>query len=80
MPASPSIMERVEGIVGTQWTATSAPTGTSVEAYAIAADEFEAQLAALRTLVEKDLRGLEEKMEGAGAPFTPGRLPVWHKE
>jgi photosystem II stability/assembly factor-like uncharacterized protein len=80
MPTSPSIMERVEGIVGTQWTATSAPTGTSVEAYAIAADEFEAQLAALRTLVEKDLRGLEEKMEGAGAPFTPGRLPVWHKE
>ncbi len=80
MPTGPSITDRVEGIVGTQWAATSAPTGTSLEAYDIAADEFTVQLAALRTLVEKDLRGLEQRLEGAGAPYTPGRIPVWHKE
>ena len=80
MPTAPSITDRVEGIVGTQWTATSAPTGTSIEAYSIAADEFGTQLAALRTLVGKDLKGLEDKMEGAGAPYTPGRIPEWRKE
>ena len=80
MPTAPSITDRVEGIVGTQWTTTSAPTGTSLDAYAIAADEFQVQLAALTTLVEKDLRGLEEKLEGAGAPWTPGRIPEWKKE
>ena len=80
MPTAPSITDRVEGIVGTQWTATSAPTGTSVDAYSIAADDFGAQLAALRALVGKDLKALEDKMEGAGAPYTPGRLPDWKKE
>ncbi|HWC65709.1 MAG TPA: glycosyl hydrolase [Thermoanaerobaculia bacterium] len=80
IPTAPSITDRVEGIVGTQWVATSAPTGTSLEAYDIAADEFTVQLAALKTLVEKDLRALEEKLEGAGAPWTPGRIPQWHKE
>src|SRR5262249_15388936 len=73
MPMSPSITDRVEGIVATQWTATSAPTGTSLEAYDIAADDFTVQLAALRTLVERDLHALEQKLEGAGSPWTPGR-------
>ncbi|HET7452456.1 MAG TPA: glycosyl hydrolase, partial [Thermoanaerobaculia bacterium] len=80
MPTAPSITDRVEGIVATQWTATSAPTGTSLEAYDIAADDFTAQLAALRTLVEKDLRALDGKLESAGAPWTPGRFPEWRKE
>ena len=80
MPTAPSISDRVDNIVGTQWTATSMPTGTSVDAYAVASDEFEVQLAALKTLVEKDLRGLEERMEKQGAPYTPGRVPDWKKE
>jgi hypothetical protein len=80
LPTAPSITDRVEGIVATQWTVSTAPTHTSLDAYAIASDEFEVQLAALKTLVEKDLRGLEEKMEKQGAPFTPGRIPEWHKE
>jgi len=80
LPTAPSITDRVEGIVATQWTVTSAPTRTSLDAYSIASGEFEVQLAALKTLVEKDLRGLEEKMEKMGAPYTPGRIPDWKKE
>ena len=79
-PTAPAITDRVEGIVGTQWLATSAATGTSVEAYAIASDEFESLLAKLKTLVEVDLKAVEARMEAAGAPWTPGRFPVWHKE
>ena len=59
---------------------TVAPTSTSREAYAIAAEAFDSQLAALRKLVETDLRALEGAMEKAGAPWTPGRVPAWTRE
>ena len=72
--------DRIRAIVGAQWSATVAPTGTSRKAYADAADAFEKQLATLRTLVETDLRTLETAMEKAGAPWTPGRLPTWVRE
>ncbi len=79
-PAPLSIGERVDAIVGAQWSTTVAPTGTSREAYANAAAAFETQLAALRTLVERDLRALETALEQAGAPWTPGRIPTWSRE
>jgi hypothetical protein len=72
--------ERVRAIVSAQWSATVAPTGTSQQAYANAAEAFEKQLTALRTLFETDLRGLETAIEKAGAPWTPGRVPTWVKE
>jgi hypothetical protein len=80
VPVPMSTADRVEAIVGTHWSATVAPTGTSREAYAVASAAFETQLATLRTLVETDLRALEAAMENAGAPFTPGRVPTWTKE
>ena len=79
-PTPMTTTDRVRAIVGAQWSATVAPTGTSRKAYADAADAFEGQLAALRTLVDSDLRALEAAMEKAGAPWTPGRLPIWVRE
>jgi photosystem II stability/assembly factor-like uncharacterized protein len=79
-PTAMSTVDRVQAIVGTHWSATVAPTGTSREAYATASDAFETQLATLRTLVETDLRALEGAMEKAGAPWTPGRVPTWTRE
>ena len=79
-PTPMSTSDRVDAIVGTQWSATVAPTGTSRKAYTDAADAFEKQLATLRTLVETDLAALEAAMEKAGAPWTPGRVPTWVKE
>jgi photosystem II stability/assembly factor-like uncharacterized protein len=79
-PTPMTTRERVQAIVNTQWSATVAPTGTSRQAYADAAEAFEKQLATLRTLVDTDLRTLEASMEKAGAPWTPGRLPTWQKE
>ncbi len=72
--------DRIQAIVGAQWSTTVAPTATSRKAYADAADAFEKQLATLRTLVDTDLRALETAMEKAGAPWTPGRVPTWTKE
>jgi hypothetical protein len=79
-PTSISISDRIEAIVTSHWTATVAPTGTSRQAYAAASDAFEKQLAVLRGLVTSDLRTLEDAMEKAGAPWTPGRVPAWTKE
>jgi hypothetical protein len=79
-PELPSITDRVQGIVGGHWSTTSAPTTTHRQAYAIAAEQFEGVLAQLRALIETDLRGLEERADSAGAPWTPGRLPRWSRE
>jgi len=79
-PVPLSIADRVEAVVHAQWTSTAAATGTSQEAYRVAAGAFAGELETLRGLVEGDLRKLHEAMESAGAPWTPGRVPVWTRE
>jgi hypothetical protein len=79
-PDPPSILDRVQGVVGGHWSATCAPTKTHREGYAIAAKEFAPVLERLRRLVDGDLRGLEAAAEAAGAPWTPGRVPTWKPE
>ncbi len=76
-PVPPSIAERVGGIVDSQWLSTSAPTGTNRQQLELAGRLFGPLLEKLRTLSETDLRGLEQRLEKAGAPWTPGRVPVW---
>jgi photosystem II stability/assembly factor-like uncharacterized protein len=79
-PSPPSIIGRVQGIVSGHWASTSAATQTHREAYEIAAEEFAGVLENLRALIEVDLINLEEKLEQAGAPWTPGRVPRWSRE
>ncbi|UCC32535.1 MAG: hypothetical protein JSU86_09675 [Phycisphaerales bacterium] len=76
--APPSISRRVR--IAMQWYVTSAPTQTQRDAYRYAGTEFTELLAELRKLIEEDLTGLEEKLEAAGAPWTPGRIPNWEME
>lgn len=79
-PVPPSITDRVNRIVDSQWMSTSAATATSEANYAAAADAFGTALEDLRTLIETDLRALEADAEAAGAPWTPGRVPTWKRE
>ncbi len=80
-PTPPSIMDRVQTIIRGHWYATYGPTRTHRRNYEIAAEEFAVVLEKLRTLIEKDLRELEEAMEAAGAPWTPGRgVPKWKQD
>lgn len=72
-----SITERVQSVVDDLWTSTSAPSRTDQDAYRIASDQLTTTLGALRGLVDNDLAQLERDLEAAGAPWTPGRLPVW---
>ena len=79
-PTPPSTIDRIDYIVNTQWASVAPPTKTSQDAYAIALSEFAGELARLKKLLETDLKGLEDRMEKAGAPWTPGRLPDWKPE
>ncbi|MFH1745960.1 MAG: glycosyl hydrolase [Planctomycetota bacterium] len=79
-PVPLSIQQRVQQVVSNQWSTTSPPTQTQRDAYRHAGAEFGRVLEALRTLIERDLRQLEDKLEALGAPWTPGRIPQWEME
>ena len=80
-PTPPSIMSRVRRAVsGPSSVLCSPPTSIARESYEIAADEFGPVLARIKTLIEVDLDELEDALEAAGGPWTPGRIPIWEKE
>jgi photosystem II stability/assembly factor-like uncharacterized protein len=70
-----SIGQRVSKIYGNYRMSTAAPMKTDLDSYKIAHEELTAQLAALRTALDVDLRKLERDMDAAGVPHTPGRIP-----
>jgi photosystem II stability/assembly factor-like uncharacterized protein len=74
-------MRRLQEAIYGGISSTSKPTTTHQRNYEIAADQFEAVLSDLKQLVEVDFKALEEALESAGAPYTPGRaIPNWKKE
>ena len=76
--APPSVMQRISRIVGAQFRASSAPTTTQRDSYAVASARLAETSEALRALVEGDLATLEAELEAAGVPWTPGRpIPRW---
>jgi len=76
----PAIVDRIQNVVGSHWSVSGAATRTWEEDYDIAAAEFAPVLADLRKTIGTDLKGLEDQLESAGAPWTPGRLPTWQPE
>ena len=79
-PTLPSIVSRVQRIVGGQWASTSVPTQTNRDAYRHASELFRPVLSDLTRVIEVDLVRLEQEMDSAGAPWTPGRVPRWSAE
>jgi photosystem II stability/assembly factor-like uncharacterized protein len=75
-PHGPNIRSRVDNIATCQWNTTSDPTQTQRDAYRWAAEAFEVELARLHTAVD-GLEAVEARLEAAGAPWTPGRVPTW---
>jgi len=71
-----SLKGRTDLIIGSLWNTTSAPTGTYERAYQEAHDTFGAVLSELRDLHQRT-QALEDKLERQGAPYIPGRMPVW---
>ncbi len=76
-PTEPGLAGRVSRVRWALRDITSAPTQTMRDNITTAGRQFAPLLAELRVLVDRDIRGLEEKLEAAGAPYTPSRIPVW---
>ena len=72
----PSINGRIESLEYSLWNATATPTQTSYQSYRVAADRLPGVLKALNQAAS-DLENIEKTLEQKGAPYTPGRLPVW---
>jgi photosystem II stability/assembly factor-like uncharacterized protein len=75
----PSISSRIGRLMYGYMRSTAEPTQTMKDQYLITGEELAPQLEKLKQLVEKDLKNLELEMEAVGAPWTPGRIPVWKK-
>jgi len=70
-PVTPS--GRIGWINFEQKYSTSSPTETHKMSFAIAKEEFEPILQKIKTLVKNDIEELEQALEDADAPYTPGR-------
>jgi photosystem II stability/assembly factor-like uncharacterized protein len=79
-PVPVSIESRVGTILDEQRMSSSAPTNTHVEQYRLASAQLSQQLARLTALINTNLAQLEKDAEAAGAPWTPGRIPVWPEQ
>ena len=75
-----AINDRINQIEDEERFSTVRPTQTHVDSYNIAAQQFGDQLSKLRQLVDVDLKKLEDDMEKAGAPWTPGHVPEWSSQ
>jgi len=77
--AEPGLAGRVSGIIRDQWQSTSAPTRTQREALSIAGEGLAPVLERLSGPVWDRAAAIEARLDELGAPFTPGRRPVWKK-
>ena len=77
-PVPPSLLERVNRLTWT-WDLTAAPTGTQRQSYQVVAARFPGVLREIED-IDADLKAFERELEAMGAPWTPGRSPVWRAD
>ena len=75
-----AINDRINQIEDEERFSSVRPTQTHIDSYNVAAQQFGEQLSKLRQLVDVDLKKLEDDMEKAGAPWTPGHVPEWSSQ
>jgi hypothetical protein len=71
--AAPGINSRLRTMMFGAMGSTEGPTGTHRRQFEIAAELYQEVVGDLRMLVEDDIPALHEKLDEAGAPWTPGR-------
>jgi len=76
-PAGVPLNTRLGNITYTHMGSTSGITTTEKQNYEILKDEFPPVLEQLKRIVETDIPALEAELNRIGAPWTPGRIPVW---
>ncbi len=71
----PSLNNRINNITSGLWATTSAPTQTYYQSYELAAKQLAPVITELNA-IGAEVKKIEDQLEKAGAPYTPGRLPV----
>jgi len=77
----PEIMplsNRMQYVAWGMWGSTSEPTQTMVDNYAVLVEELPKALTQLEQMNES-LKTIEAQLDAYGAPWTPGRIPVFKK-
>jgi len=72
----PSVSSRVRFVMFEQKYSTTTPTQTHRNSLAIADEEFRPLLERVRNVTKVEMTILREELQKAGAPYTPGALPV----
>ncbi len=75
-PVPLSLYSRVAAIAYGSWNTQAGVTGNFSDSYDVAAAQFPAILAELKSIA-LDLAALESELEASGAPWTPSRIPDW---
>ncbi len=76
-PHELAINERVQYIMWTHYSSTSAITQTEKEQLAIIEEQVPPLIEKLKKIATEDIVKLEKQLDAIGAPWTPGRLPEW---
>ncbi|MEA3317545.1 MAG: glycosyl hydrolase, partial [Bacteroidota bacterium] len=76
-PQKMPISNRLYSIIRVHWGSTSAVTQTQKDSYSILKEKFTPLYNKVKQISEKDIKELEEALENAKAPWTPGRIPEW---
>ncbi|MCU0445154.1 MAG: glycosyl hydrolase [Microscillaceae bacterium] len=73
---TPSINDRVGGIVYSIWNSTAPVPQLYKDSYQVAAKQLTGVLSEMKK-IETSIIDLEKELEMKGAPYTPGRWPEW---
>ncbi len=75
-PVPLALVSRINIIAAAHWDSRAEVPQTLRDSWTIAEEEFRELLPELKG-IDADLKALEQGLENAGAPWTPGRIPDW---
>ncbi len=75
-PAQEPLNDRLSVLIYTQWRSTSNVTDNQKRDYEILMEELPPVLAKIKKVNDVDIKYLQDELDKAGAPWTPGRIPV----
>jgi len=78
-PQHVPLNDRLNVLAYTHWRSTAPITQTERTAYEVLVEEFPPVLNEVKKIYNEEILPLEAQMENLAAPWTPGRIPEWHK-
>jgi len=74
---TPSISDRLNYVLWVVWDLDSAPTETARDGYNIASEQLKEFLRQMKAIEDNQIKPVQDTLQKNGAPWTPGRFPVW---